>query len=59
MLHFVHIIGNNLVKGAQCYELFGGIALKNKAFLFIFVFYMILFMYVFIVPIENIIGCIT
>ena len=25
--------GNNLVKGVQCYELFGGIALKNQAYL--------------------------
>ena len=25
--------GNTLVKGVQCYELFGGIALKNHAFL--------------------------
>ena len=24
--------GDNLVKGVQCYELFGGIALKNHAF---------------------------
>ena len=24
--------GDNLVKGIQCYELFGGIALKNHAF---------------------------
>ena len=27
--------GDNLVKDAQCYELFGGIALKNHAFSFI------------------------
>ena len=26
--------GDNLVKGVQCYELFGGIALKNHAFSF-------------------------
>ena len=28
--------GDNLVKGVQCYELFGGIALKNHAFSFHF-----------------------
>ena len=28
--------GDNLVKGVQCYELFGGIALKNHAFSFSF-----------------------
>ena len=27
--------GDNLVKGVQCYELFGGIALKNHAFSFL------------------------
>ena len=27
---------DNLVKGVQCYELFGGIALKNHAFSFSF-----------------------
>ena len=26
--------GDNLVKGVQCYELFGGIALKNHTFSF-------------------------
>ena len=26
--------GDNLVKDVQCYELFGGIALKNRAFSF-------------------------
>ena len=32
--------GDNLVKGVQCYELFGGIALKNHAFsFFIFSFF--------------------
>ena len=30
--------GDNLVKGVQCYELFGGIALKNHAFSFFFLF---------------------
>ena len=25
--------GDNLVKGVQCYEIFGGIALENHAFL--------------------------
>ena len=29
--------GDNLVKGVQCYELFGGIALKNHTF-FIFIY---------------------
>ena len=29
--------GDNLVKGVQCYELFGGIALKNHAFSFSFI----------------------
>ena len=28
--------GDNLVKGVQCYELFGGIALKNHTFSFFF-----------------------
>ena len=28
--------GDNLVKGVQCYELFGGIALKNHTSFFIF-----------------------
>ena len=28
--------GDNLVKDVQCYELFGGIALKNHAFSFLF-----------------------
>ena len=28
--------GDNLVKGVQCYELFGGIAHKNHAFSFFF-----------------------
>ena len=28
--------GDNLVKGVQCYELFGGIALKNHTFSFSF-----------------------
>ena len=28
--------GDNLVKDVQCYELFGGIALKNHAFSFFF-----------------------
>ena len=27
--------GNNLVKGVQCYELIGGIALNNQAFCFL------------------------
>ena len=27
--------GNNLVRDVQCYELFGGIALKNHVFLFL------------------------
>ena len=27
--------GDNLVKGVQCYELFGGIALKNHTFYFL------------------------
>ena len=32
--------GDKLVKGVQCYELFGGIALKNHAFLFfIFIYF--------------------
>ena len=31
-------MGDNLVKGVQCYELFGGIALKNHAFSFFFHF---------------------
>ena len=30
--------GDNLVKGGQCYELVGGIALKNHAFSFFFIF---------------------
>ena len=30
--------GDNLVKGVQCYELFGGIALKNHIFSFSFFF---------------------
>ena len=30
--------GDNLVKGVQCYKLFGGIALKNHAFSFHFIF---------------------
>ena len=29
--------GDNLVKGVQCYELFGGIALKNHTFSFFFI----------------------
>ena len=29
--------GDNLVKGVQCYELFGGIALENHAFFIYFV----------------------
>ena len=29
--------GDNLVKGVQCYELFGGIALKNHTFSFQYV----------------------
>ena len=29
--------GDNLVKGVQCYELFGGIALKNHSFSFHFI----------------------
>ena len=29
--------GDNLVKDVQCYELFGGIALKNHAFSFSFI----------------------
>ena len=37
--------GDNLVKGVQCYELFGGIALKNHALLsyFIIIYYMFSF----------------
>ena len=30
----LHSGGDNLVKGVQCYELFGGIALKNNTFFF-------------------------
>ena len=44
MTQFIHVAsvdsavkgvpgGDNLVKGAQCYEFFRGIALKNNAFL--------------------------
>ena len=32
--------GDNLVKGVQCYELFGGIALKNHTFSFFFHFFL-------------------
>ena len=28
--------GDNLMKGVQCYKLFGGIALKNHAFSLVF-----------------------
>ena len=31
--------GDNLVKGVQCYELFGGIAFKNHIFNFFFITY--------------------
>ena len=31
--------GDNFVKDVQCYELFGGIALKNHAFSFHFIFH--------------------
>ena len=30
--------GDNLVKGVQCYELFGGIALKNHTFSYIYIY---------------------
>ena len=32
------LIGDNLVKGVQCYEFFGGIALKNHTFFIFFHF---------------------
>ena len=35
--------GDNLVKGVQCYELFGGIALKNHTFSYIVLAYLMLF----------------
>ena len=38
-----HQGGDNLVKGVQCYELFGGIALKNHAFSF----------FSFVVPLQR------
>ena len=35
ILHvFMHILNTDYVKGVQCYELFGGIALKNHTFSF-------------------------
>ena len=38
--------GDNLVKGVQCYELFGGIALKNHTFSFSFVLSTIKYYYI-------------
>ena len=41
--------GDNLVKGVQCYELFGGIAHKNHAFSFIsFHFYYETYIYIYV-----------
>ena len=55
--------GDNLVKGVQCYELFGGIALKNHTFSFFSVvgrklvqvlsFYFLLFLYLHYLDSRN------
>ena len=36
-MYQANALSDNLVKGVQCYELFGGIALKNDAFSFFIV----------------------